>query len=121
MLAILKTTAGKYLVGAILAVFIAMAVGLATLWHLNAAKARSVAQLKQENSTLQQDLDEERAWAQKLSEEAARNTAAKNTNKQTEDQATERLGKAYESNKDWSDAPVPGDVTDGLRDFLQTR
>lgn len=77
--------------------------------------------LRKQTTELTAAVESERAWSAQLSAELAdRRNKQTQSDKQT-DAATEKLDKSYAENPDWSRAPVPDDVGNGLRDFLQTR
>ncbi len=105
----------------IVAIMAALIVTLFTTLLLYRGAVHQRDDLKRQTTELTDSLTAERAWSAKLSSELAARAVKQNKSDSDKAKAEQKLEKSYDANPDWSDAPVPDDVTDGLSEFLQTR
>ncbi len=105
----------------IVAVMAALVITLLSTLLLYRGAVHDRDEYKRQTTELTDQLTAERAWSAKLSTELAARAAKQKQSNSEKAQAEQKLEKSYEANPDWSDAPVPDDVTDGLSEFLSTR
>lgn len=105
----------------VLAVMAALIITLLATLLLYRGAVHQRDDFKRQTTELTDSLTAERAWSAKLSQELAARAVKQNLSDSDKAKAEQKLEKSYEANPDWSNAPVPDDVSDGLHDFLSTR
>ncbi len=106
---------------ALLVALLALSATVAYLWHNKGVTEAQVQDLVRQRDELSMNLKAEQEWSAKLSAELAERQKKQAKSNGQKKAAEDKLDKSYEENRSWADAPVPGAVDNGLRDFLSTR